>query len=248
MSEGALLDIRGVERRFGGLRALAGVDLAVRPGEIVGLIGPNGAGKTTLFQVVMGLLRPDRGTIRLGGKEITGLPPHAICRLGLARTFQSVRPFLDLDVRANIMVGAHFGNPGSRQETKDRVDNALEIVGLLPKAMMQPRHLTLVDRKMVELARALATRPRLLLLDELLSGLNPTEMNAATRLILRLRDDHQITIIWVEHVMRAIMSTCARVVMMHFGKVLVDGTPSEVVADPAVIQAYLGTKGAAHAG
>ena len=249
MSTDPLLEITGLEKRFGGLRALAGVDLKVWEGEIVGLIGPNGAGKTTLFHTIMGTARADRGAIRFAGAAIDGLPSHAICRLGLARTYQTVRPFLDLNVVENVVIGAFFGQPGlSSAARRDRVERTLEIVGLAGKANLHPRQLNLVERKMVELARALATGPKLLLLDEPLSGLNPTEMAAATELIRKLRDEHAITIIWVEHVMRAVMSTCPRVVVLHFGQVLIDGTPAQVVSDPGVIRAYLGDKGAkAHA-
>src|SRR5262249_40102244 len=155
---------------------------------------------------------------------------------GLARTYQTVRPFLDLNVFENVLVGAYFGQPGlSAIKRKEQVEHALVIVGLAAKTHLQPRQLNLVERKMVELARALATGPKLLLLDELLSGLNPTEMTAATGLIRRLRDQHRITIIWVEHVMRAVMSTCPRVVALQFGRVLIDGTPAEVASDPEVI-------------
>jgi ABC-type branched-subunit amino acid transport system ATPase component len=250
MSTAPLLEIEGLEKRFGGLRALAGVDLVVRTGEIVGLIGPNGAGKTTLFHAIMGTIRADGGAIRFGGAAIDHLPSYAICRLGLARTYQTVRPFLDLDVLENVVVGAFFGKTGlSASERQDRVNRALAIVGLSAKAHLRPRQLNLVERKMVELARALATDPKLLLLDELLSGLNPTEMAAATGLIRRLRDEHGITIIWVEHVMRAVMATCPRVVALHFGRILIDGTPAEVASDPEVVRAYLGAKGAeAHVG
>ena len=245
MSGGPLLTVTGIEKHFGGLHALDGIDLTVKEGEIVGLIGPNGAGKTTLFHVIAGSLRADRGTVRFAGEDISGRPGHAICRLGLARTYQTVRPFLDLSVQDNVVVGAHFGSPGlSPREERERVDRALALVGLTGKAALHPRQLTLVDRKLVELARALATNPRLLLLDEIISGLNPTEMLAATNLIKQLRGVHGITIVWVEHVMRAVMNTCPRVVMLNLGKVLIDGSPQDVVRNPEVIRAYLGEKGA----
>jgi ABC-type branched-subunit amino acid transport system ATPase component len=245
MSATPLLEITGLEKCFGGLRALSGVNLTVGDGEIVGLIGPNGAGKTTLFHAIMGTVRADRGSICFDGTAITNRPSHAICRLGLARTYQTVRPFLDLDVVENVVIGAYFGQPSlSSGARRDQVERALAIVGLAGKAGLQPRQLNLVERKMVELARALATGPKLLLLDEPLSGLNPTEMAAATGLIRKLRDELGITIIWVEHVMRAVMSTCPRIVALHFGQILVDGTPEQVVSNPEVIRAYLGDKGA----
>lgn len=243
MTESPLLEVRSVEKRFGGLRALAGVSFAVRPGEIAGLIGPNGAGKTTLFNVVTGVYRPDAGQVWFGGQEVSRLSGHRICRLGIGRTFQAVRPFLDMSVRQNVLVGAHFGAvDGGRRGLRERAEELLEFVGLRRKAGLPPRSLTLVERKMVELARALATRPRLLLLDEILSGLNPTEMAYATVLIRKMRDEMGITILWIEHVMRALMSTCERVVVLNHGQVLAEGTPSAVAQNPEVVKAYLGEK------
>jgi branched-chain amino acid transport system ATP-binding protein len=243
MTESPLLEVRSVEKRFGGLRALAGVSFAVRPGEIAGLIGPNGAGKTTLFNVVTGVYRPDAGQVWFGGQEVSRLSGHRICRLGIGRTFQAVRPFLDMSVRQNVLVGAHFGAAdGGRRGLRERAEELLEFVGLRRKAGLPPRSLTLVERKMVELARALATRPRLLLLDEILSGLNPTEMAHATALIRKMRDEMGITILWIEHVMRALMSTCERVVVLNYGQVLAEGTPAAVVQNPEVVKAYLGEK------
>jgi branched-chain amino acid transport system ATP-binding protein len=238
-----VLEIRDVHKRFGGLRALDGVTFDVRRGELLGLIGPNGAGKTTLFNVATGIYAPDRGDVRFEGHPIAGRQPHQICRLGIGRTFQAVRPFLDMTVRDNVVVGAHFGHgAGERRDEARRADQILGLLDLQAKAHLHPRHLTLVDRKMVELARALATQPRLLLLDEILSGLHPTEMLHATALIRRLRDEMRVTIIWIEHVMRALMATCERVVVLNFGQVLADGAPAAVAADPEVVRAYLGEK------
>jgi branched-chain amino acid transport system ATP-binding protein len=238
-----VLEIHDVHKHFGGLRALDGVSFDVRRGELLGLIGPNGAGKTTLFNVATGIYAPDRGRVRFEGHEIAGRQPHQICRLGIGRTFQAVRPFLDMTVRQNVVVGAHFGHgAGERRDEARRADQILELLDLQAKAEIHPRHLTLVDRKMVELARALATRPRLLLLDEILSGLHPTEMLHATTLIRRMRDEMGVTIIWIEHVMRALMATCERVVVLDFGRVLADGAPAAVAANPEVVRAYLGEK------
>jgi branched-chain amino acid transport system ATP-binding protein len=245
---GGLLEIAGVEKRFGGLAALAGVTFTVAPGEILGLIGPNGAGKTTLFNVVTGVLRPDAGAVRFDGRDISRAPGHEICRLGIGRTFQTVRPFLDMTVRENVAVGAFFGNRGAglSREQRDRLAaEMLDVVGLGAKADVPARALTLVDRKMVELARVLATRPRVVLLDEVLAGLHPTEMLHATRFIARMRDEMGITVIWIEHVMRALMSTCERVVVLNYGQVLAAGRPAEVVENPDVVRAYLGEKRAA---
>ncbi len=238
-----LLDVQDVRKHFGGLHALDGVSFGVMGGELVGLIGPNGAGKTTLFNVLTGVYRPDAGQVRFGGHDIARLPGHRICRAGIGRTFQAVRPFLDMSVRDNVLVGAHFGaGADDPREERQAADEILAFLGLRPKAATHPRALTLVDRKMVELARALATRPRLLLLDEILSGLNPTEMVQATRLIRRLRDERGITIVWIEHVMRALMSTCERVIVLNFGQVLAEGTPAAVAANAEVVKAYLGEK------
>jgi branched-chain amino acid transport system ATP-binding protein len=241
-----LLELSAVSKRFGGLKALDAVTFEVCQGDLLGLIGPNGAGKTTLFNVVTGVYRPDGGGIRFDGRDIGRLAGHQVCRLGIARTFQTVRPFLDMTVRDNVVVGAHFGNRGAAGPPAERdrlVDTMIDFVGLSPKAQVHPRSLTLVERKMVELARVLATRPRLVLLDEVLAGLNPTEMGRATGLIRRLRDEMGITVLWIEHVMRALMSTCERVVVLNYGRVLAQGGPAEVVANPEVVKAYLGEKG-----
>jgi branched-chain amino acid transport system ATP-binding protein len=243
VSPPAILEIQDVHKRFGGLRALDGVTFDVRRGELLGLIGPNGAGKTTLFNVATGVHRADRGHVRFEGHEIGGQEPHRICRLGVGRTFQAVRPFLDMTVRQNVLVGAHFGHgAGTRPDEQRLADEILDLLDLRSKADVHPRQLTLVDRKIVELARTLATRPTLLLLDEILSGLNPTEMVRATTLIRRMRDEMGVTIVWIEHVMRALMTTCERVVVLNFGRVLAHGAPAAVAADPEVIRAYLGEK------
>jgi branched-chain amino acid transport system ATP-binding protein len=242
MTAASFFRVTEIRKQFGGLKVLQRVSFELTRGQIVGLVGPNGAGKTTLFNVVTGVQQADGGSVLFDDVDIRRLPGHRICRLGIARTFQAVRPFLDMTVRQNVLVGARFGGRGSRKEAAAAVEEAIGLVGLTAKADLRAGSLTLVDRKMVELARALATRPTLLLLDEILSGLNPTEMNGATALIRRLRDDRQITILWVEHVMRAVMATCERVIVLHQGTVLADGAPAAITADPAVITAYLGEK------
>jgi len=227
---------------FGGLRALRKVCFELRTGEIVGLIGPNGAGKTTLFNLISGQLRPSAGDLYFQGAPLARLKPHEICHRGISRTHQTVRPFLNLTVLENVLVGLHFGRSsrlGSRA-ARLKGEEILALVGLQSRRNMRTRNLTLVERKMVELARALATEPRVLLLDEILSGLNPTEIERATGLIRRLRDELGITIFWVEHIMRALMGTCERIIVLHYGEKIAEGNPAEVTANRSVIEAYLG--------
>ncbi len=237
-----ILSAHDVTVRFGGLAALQSVSFALAPREIVGLIGPNGAGKTTLFNVISGLLRPAHGRVALDGRDLIGMPPDAICRLGVSRTYQTVRTFLNLTAAENVLVGRYFGSGGDHAWRPDREDARewLERVGLADRARVATRHLSLVERKLVELARALATRPRVLLLDEILSGLAPPEVERVLGLMRGLRDGAAATVLWVEHLMRAVAGTCDRVIVLHHGEKLAEGTPAAVMTDAAVIDAYLG--------
>jgi branched-chain amino acid transport system ATP-binding protein len=236
-----LLEGEGVTRFFGGLAAVSEVDFALEPGEVVGLIGPNGAGKTTLFNLISGALAPKAGAIRFKGQEIDGLKPNRICRMGLARTFQSVKVFGNLPVLDNVLLGALFGSSG-RRSAADAARTAIEslaFVGLSEVRDMPAKDLTLARQKRLEVARALATKPELLLLDELMAGLTPTEVAQAMELVTRLRDEG-ITIFMIEHVMKAIMSVCDRIIVLHHGKKLAEGTPHEIATSKTVVEVYLG--------
>jgi len=237
-----LLELRQVSRSFGGLTAVKSVDLQVESGEIVGLIGPNGAGKTTLFNLITGTFRPNRGTIVFEGRDITGLAPNARCRLGIARTFQLVRPFPNLSVLDNVAVGSVYGHQpaASRRAAEMAARETLGLLGLSDRAHQLARSLTLVDRKRLELARALATRPKLLLLDELLAGLNPSEVVAAMDLVRGIRDSG-VTIVMVEHLVKALFGVSDRVAVLSAGEKISEGTPNRVAQDPRVVDAYLGT-------
>jgi branched-chain amino acid transport system ATP-binding protein len=234
--------------RFGGLYALRGVSLTCQQGEILGLIGPNGSGKTTLFNVITGFLRPQSGSVFLDEVEITGWEPHRICHLGIARTYQVVRPFASLSARENVEAGIAFG--GGRSDGLDpaaEVERLLTMVGLVDQADRPARSLTLVQRKRLEVARALGTQPRLLLLDEVVAGLNPSETEGVLSLIADLRRGG-LTVILIEHNMRVIMGLSDRVVVLHHGEKLAEGPPRAVSEDAGVIAAYLGQAGSAEVG
>jgi len=245
----ALLELNGVTKRFGGVAALTDVSFQVPGGEILGLIGPNGAGKTTLLNCISGVYHLDAGSISLDGGRISGLPPHRVARLGIGRTFQVVKPFASMTVRENAAVGALFGSAQADLQPRAAftwADEVLELVGLAPKARLTVGSLTIPDRKRLEVARALATKPRLLLLDEVMAGLNAVEVDQALEMVRRIHASG-ITIVLIEHVMRVVVGVCDRVIVLHMGRHLAEGTPDEVLQDRRVIEAYLGEKYAARA-
>ncbi len=238
-----MLAANNVSKSFGGLKALDDVTLSVGQGEIVALIGPNGAGKTTLFSIVSGFLPADTGVVTFEGTDITGEPPHRICRLGLARTFQLTRPFAALSVRENIAVGAHLHS--ARREALAKADEVASLLGLTDVLEQNADGLTVAFRKRLELARALATQPKMLLLDEVFAGLNPTEIESILPVIRKIRDGG-VTIVLVEHVMQAVMRLSDRIVVLNNGCVIAEGAPEAVAANAIVIEAYLGTRDAAN--
>jgi len=236
-----LLEGEGVTKLFGGLAAVSHVDFSVDRGEVVGLIGPNGAGKTTLFNLVSGALALKDGAIRFRDQKISGLKPNSICRLGLARTFQSVKVFGNLPAWDNVLLGALFGSATgvSSADAASRATDLLEFVGLSAVRATPAKDLTLANQKRLEVARALATRPELLLLDELMAGLNPTEVAQAMELVTRIRDEG-VTVFMIEHVMKAIMNVCDRIIVLHHGQKIAEGTPQEIATSKTVVEVYLG--------
>jgi len=242
-----ILEGQDVTKYFGGLAAVSHIDFHVDQGEIVGLIGPNGAGKTTLFNLISAALPLKSGEIRFKGEKLNGLKPHQICQMGVARTFQETKIFANMPVFQNVLVGASFGTP-TRMSSADaarEATQALEFVGLSAIGATPAKDLTLVNQKRTEVARALATKPELLLLDELMAGLNATEISEAMELVTRIRDKG-ITIFMVEHVMKAIMGVCERIMVLHHGEKIAEGTPQEIAANKTVIEVYLGEE--THAG
>ena len=242
-----MLEGTGISQRFGGLAALTDVSFRVGAGEIVGLIGPNGAGKTTLFNTISGLIAPSAGAVRLEGRAITGLAAHRIARLGIGRTFQSPRLFPYLTVQQHVVLSARFRpRAAASLRTRDgevaEAVRALELVRLEHRAEFEALREPTGRRKLVELAMVLAARPRVLLLDELMAGLNPGEVQFAMRLVRRIRDERGAAIFWVEHVMEAIMGVADRVVVLHHGEKIAEGPPAAIAEDPRVLDAYLGER------
>lgn len=236
-----LLEVNGITKSFGGLVAVNNLQLSVDKGDVVGLIGPNGSGKTTSFNLISGHLKPDEGSIRFNSADITGLKTHKICRRGIARTFQLTKPFSGMTAIQNVMVGRLYGgkSPESLKKARQSCGQLLEFVGLGGKESVEAHSFGTVDRKRLEIARALATEPELLLLDEMMSGLTPAEMEQALKLVKSISDSG-ITLIVVEHVMKAIMNISTRLIVLNYGEKIAEGKPQEVVSDQKVVDAYLG--------
>jgi branched-chain amino acid transport system ATP-binding protein len=236
-----ILEVKNLSKAFGGLVAVRDLDLTVREGETLGLIGPNGSGKTTSFNLISGFLKPDHGEVLFHGRAITRLRPYRICQVGVARTFQLTRPFAGMTALQNVMIGRMYGGDpmGSTRMAEEECEAILEFVGLGGRAKFQASSFGVVDRKRLEVARALATKPKLLLLDEMMGGLNPAEMKAAISLVQAIAEKG-ISLIVVEHVMQAILDLSHRLVVLNYGEKIAEGEPREVLAHPKVVEAYLG--------
>ena len=244
--QNSILEVRGLGINFGGVQALRNVSFRLDPGRIIGVMGPNGAGKTTLFNLITGVYKASSGSIWLGDKQLQDLPPYRICHVGIARSFQSGRPFANMTALENVLVGLHFGRGSGAlgtAEARVRASEILALVGLTKQADRPVSSLNLMERKIVELARALGTCPKILLLDEILAGLSPMDLAPAIAIIERIRDELGITVVWIEHIMKVLMETCEHLLVLHHGEKIAEGTPSEVSANEIVAQAYFGKKG-----
>jgi branched-chain amino acid transport system ATP-binding protein len=239
-SNKAILHLENIRKSFGGLLVLADIDLSVEQGQIVGLIGPNGAGKSTLFNIITTIYKPDAGDIFLDQQRITGYPPHKICRLGISRTFQLVKTFLSMTALENVLVGSIYGNQQGNKHARRRAIEALDLVELSSKKNVITAHMTLSERRLLEVARALASMPLVTLLDEPMAGLNPSETAKMLQVINRAREERNVAILWVEHKVDAIFHLCDRVVVLDYGCKIAEGRPELIARNPDVIEAYLG--------
>ena len=239
----SILQVEGLSKSFGGLKAVYDVGFDVEQGEILGLIGPNGSGKTTILNLLTGFLKPDSGTIMFKGQDLVGLPRNQVCRRGVARTFQIIKPFLEFTALKNVMVGRVYGQEPARNLKVAAEDSReiLDLVGLADKTDTLAKDLTLMERKRMELARALAARPQFLLLDELMAGLNHAEADDAMKLIRQIKDDLNLTILIVEHIVKAIVGLSDRIIVLNMGEKIAEGLPQEIIHNPEVIDVYLGT-------